>query len=201
MDELTNLAERTDGSLQSPVLVIIEQLVLTRTCIINILIRELPGFEIVELATTDDLRCVSGRDVRRVVLAIGDKPIVDPSIEDDLALLAKSCPNAFVALLSNRDDEATAVAAMQRGVRGFLPTSTPVEVAIAGLRLVLAGGVYRPLPTTRQNEAPCLAYSGVSDPWVIHETNGLRRTRKPLPTSRRASKTCSRNWNSVSPTS
>jgi hypothetical protein len=37
MGDLINLAERTNGSLQSPVLVIIAQLVLTRTCIINIL--------------------------------------------------------------------------------------------------------------------------------------------------------------------
>ena len=36
--------------------------------------------------------------------------------------------------------------AIRRGVRGFFPTSIPLEVAIAGLRLVLAGGVYRPLP-------------------------------------------------------
>jgi DNA-binding NarL/FixJ family response regulator len=40
---------------------------------------------------------------------------------------------------------------MQRGVRGFLPSSIPVEVAVAGLRLVLAGGVYRPLPIVKQN--------------------------------------------------
>jgi DNA-binding NarL/FixJ family response regulator len=56
-----------------------------------------------------------------------------------------------VALLSNRDDEATAAAVMRRGVRGFLPSSIPVEVAVAGLRLVLAGGVYRPLPIVKQN--------------------------------------------------
>jgi DNA-binding NarL/FixJ family response regulator len=55
---------------------------------------------------------------------------------------------------------------MQRGVRGFLPTSLPIELAVAGLRLVLAGGVYRPLPIVGLNrtpglEAPCargLAY-------------------------------------------
>jgi DNA-binding NarL/FixJ family response regulator len=29
---------------------------------------------------------------------------------------------------------------MRRGIRGFFPTSIPVEVAVAGLRLVLAGG-------------------------------------------------------------
>jgi len=61
-----------------------------------------------------------------------------------------------VALLSNRDDEATATAAMQRGVRGFLPSSIPIEVAVAGLRLVLAGGVYRPLPIIKQNGARSL---------------------------------------------
>jgi DNA-binding NarL/FixJ family response regulator len=175
MDDLTNLAERTNGSLQTPVMVIIEHRVLTRTCLINILNRELTGFEIVELATTDDLGCVSGRDVRLVALDIGDRTIGDPSIEDDLALLAEFCPGAFIALLSNRDDEGTAMAAMQRGVRGFFPTSIPVELAIAGLRLVLAGGVYRPLPAAGHNGTTSLAYSRSSEPLVIHDTNGFRQ--------------------------
>jgi DNA-binding NarL/FixJ family response regulator len=155
--------------------VIIAHQVLTRTCIINILNRELTSFEIVELSTADDLDRVSARDVRLIVLDIGDKPIVDPSIEDDLALLADSCPNAFVALFSNRDDEATAMAAIQRGIRGFFPTSIPIELAIAGLRLVLAGGIYRPLPPTRLNEAPSLAYSGASEPSAIHDVNCVRK--------------------------
>ena len=104
MNDLTNVVERTSASLQSPVLVIIQHLVLTRTCLINILKREFADFEILELATTGDLDCVSGRDVRLVALDIGDRAIADPSIEEDLALLAVFCPNAFVALLSNRDD-------------------------------------------------------------------------------------------------
>src|SRR5260370_4315040 len=105
------------------------------------------------MATTSGLNWLSRRDVRLIALNIGTKDITDPSIEDDLALLAEFCPNASVALLSNRDDVATASAAIERGVRGFFPTSIPVELAIAGLRLVLAGGAYRPLPGIRQNEA------------------------------------------------
>ena len=134
MDDLVNSAERLNGSLQLPVMVIIEPLTLTRTCILNILRRELTGFDIIEMATTDSLGCASGRDVRLVALSIGDRPIIHPSVESDLSLLVDCCPNASVALLSNRDDEATALAAMQRGVRGFFPTSIPVEVAVAGLR-------------------------------------------------------------------
>src|SRR6476620_7718530 len=179
MDDFINPAERTSASLQSPVLVIIQHLVLTRTCLINILKREFADFEILELATTGDLDCVSGRDVRLVALDIGDRAIADPSIEEDLALLAVFCPNAFVALLSNRDDEGTAMAAMQRGVRGFFPTSIPVELAIAGLRLVLAGGVYRPLPVMRQEEGSSpktiSADTGAPEIPAIHEGNRATR--------------------------
>src|SRR5258708_22452218 len=176
MDDFVTATELLHGSQTSPVLVIIEHHVLARTCILSILRRELTGFEIVEMPTTSGLNWLSGRDVRLIALNIGDKQINDPSIEDSLALLAESCPNAYVAVLSNRDDEATASAAMQRGVRGFFPTSIPVEVAIAGLRLVLAGGVYRPLPIMGQNDAPSLktisAYSGAHELSGIHHANG-----------------------------
>jgi DNA-binding NarL/FixJ family response regulator len=177
MDALTNPAELAQESQKSPVLVIIEQHVLARTCLLNILKRQLTGLEIVEMATTSSLNWLSGRDIRLIALSIGDKEITDPSIEDSLALLAKSCPQASVALLSNRDDEATASAAMQRGVRGFFPITIPVEVAIAGLRLVLAGGVYRPLPIVRQNGAPSLntisEHPDAPELSGIHERNGV----------------------------
>ena len=97
MDDFTNPAELALVSQNSPVLVIIEQHVLARTCILNILKRELTGFEIVEMATTSGLNWLSGRDIRLIALNIGDKQITDPSIEDSLALLAKSCPKASVA--------------------------------------------------------------------------------------------------------
>jgi DNA-binding NarL/FixJ family response regulator len=171
MDDFTYPAERLNGPQNSPVLIIIEHQVLARTCIVSILKREVTGFEIVEMATSSGLNWLSRRDVRLIALNIGDKEITDPSIENDLALVAAFCPNAYVALLSNRDDEATASGAMQRGVRGFFPTSIPVDVAMAGLRLVLAGGVYRPLPIIMQNEASNLKTIAPELP-VIDEGNG-----------------------------
>ena len=179
MDDSTNFAELAQGSQYPPVLVIIEQHVLARTCILNILKRELIGLELVEMATTSNLVWLAGRDIRLIALNIGDKQITDPSIEDSLALIAEACPKAAVAVLSNRDDDATASAAMQRGVRGFFPTSIPVEVAIAGLRLVLAGGVYRPLPVVRQNEASSLKtipeHTAAPEPSGIHDRNGATK--------------------------
>ncbi|OKO76063.1 LuxR family transcriptional regulator [Bradyrhizobium sp. NAS80.1] len=156
MNDITNSAERLHGSLHMPVLVIIEQFALPRTCILATLRRELPEYDILDMATTQGLDCTSARDVRLVLLSIGGKLIDDPSVDDDLALVAECCPNASIAILSNHDDEATALAAMRRGVRGFIPNSLLIEVAVAGLRLVLAGGVYRPLPIIGLNRTPGL---------------------------------------------
>jgi DNA-binding NarL/FixJ family response regulator len=153
MDDLAVTADPLYGSQRLPVIVIVNDQVLPRSCIVNILKRELSGFEIAEMATADDLNGLSGRDVRLIVFNMGDTDIADPAVEDRLLLIEELCPNAHVALFSTRDDEATATAVMQRGVRGFLPSSIPVEVAVAGLRLVLAGGVYRPLPIVKQNVA------------------------------------------------
>jgi DNA-binding NarL/FixJ family response regulator len=175
MDDLARSAEPLNGSQKPQVLVIIEHQVLARTCILSILKRELTGFDVVEMATTDGLNWLSGRDIRLVALNIGDREITDPLIEGDLTILAERCPNACVAILSNRDDEATASAAMQRGARGFFPTSIPVELVIAGLRLVLAGGVYRPLPIMRQNDASNLKMISADicapDLTAIHQSN------------------------------
>ena len=146
MDDFVNPVDSRVALHAPPVIAIVERHILMRTCMLSILKRELAGFDIVEMTATGDLDRVSGRDVRLIALDIDDKPIIDPALEDDLAALKASFPYTPVAIFSNRDDEATASAAMRRGVRGFIPTSLPVDVAIAALRLVLAGSVYRPLP-------------------------------------------------------
>jgi hypothetical protein len=83
MDDLACSAEPLNGSQKAQVLVIIEHQVLARTCILSILKRELTGFDIVEMATTDGLNWLSGRDVRLIALNIGDREITDPSSDND----------------------------------------------------------------------------------------------------------------------
>lgn len=55
--------------------------------------------------------------MRLIALDIGDKVIADPFVDDELAALGRFFPHAPVALLSARDEEASA--AMRRGIRGF----------------------------------------------------------------------------------
>ena len=101
MDQVVNHAERLNGSPQMPALVIIEPLTLTRTCILSILRRELPGFEIVEMATTDGLDFVSGRDVCLVALSTGDRPFLYLVKEDDAYVVAGKADSAAAIAYRN----------------------------------------------------------------------------------------------------
>jgi DNA-binding NarL/FixJ family response regulator len=141
LDSYANADERV---LDVPVIIVVAHSTLTRTAIASILRRELAGFELMEMAAPNDLNRALGRNVRLIALDVGDKSVRNPCIESQLAIIDKLFPHVSLALLSSADGEAAV--AMRRGVRGFFSTSISVDVAIAGLRLILAGGVYWPLP-------------------------------------------------------
>jgi hypothetical protein len=148
MEEIANPKETINGSQTLPMIVIIGDQVLARTCIVKILKRELTGFEIAEVTTTSDLGWLSERNVRLIAFDIGDKQIADPSVEDRLTLFEEAFPNAFIAVLSNRAAEAAASSSLQRVVRGFFPTS---------------------IATSRKVLPEC---AGASEPSVVHKRNG-----------------------------
>ena len=53
-------------------------------------------------------------------------------------------PEVPVVVLSSADDRPTVLAAIGAGAAGFIPKSSPNEVLLGALRLVLAGGKYLP---------------------------------------------------------
>ena len=99
-----------------------------------------------------------------MVLAAGDSErgfaIADAEPDLDLVLLdltlpglagipalkawRRRYPEVPVVVLSSADDRPTVLAAIAAGAAGFIPKSSPNEVLLNALRLVLAGGKYLP---------------------------------------------------------
>jgi DNA-binding NarL/FixJ family response regulator len=99
-----------------------------------------------------------------MVLAVGDSArgfaIADAEPDLDLVLLDLNIPGLAgipalkawrrrypelpVVVLSSADDRPTVLAAIAAGASGFIPKSSPNEVLLNALRLVLAGGKYLP---------------------------------------------------------
>jgi DNA-binding NarL/FixJ family response regulator len=61
-----------------------------------------------------------------------------------LSAFERAFPGTPIAVMSQRDDDAVIAHAIQCGVKCYLPTSLPLEIAVAALRLTLVGGVYYP---------------------------------------------------------
>jgi DNA-binding NarL/FixJ family response regulator len=67
-------------------------------------------------------------------------------------------------MLSDGDEPAVILEALERGAKGYIPTSIPLGVAIAAMRFVTGGGVFVPaaslLSAARRNSQPAPAVTG-----------------------------------------
>ncbi|OCP35152.1 helix-turn-helix transcriptional regulator [Ensifer sp. LC163] len=130
----------------APTGIVIEPHTLARTAIVTLLERELAGWNFIDMISTASLDRALGMDVRLITLDLAGRGVRSGGLLADLAAVAARFPEAPVALLSDTDDSSIAAQALQMGIRGFFTTSLPIEIALAGLRLVLAGGVFCPHP-------------------------------------------------------
>lgn len=147
-----------------PLLVaVVERRFLVQSCLLRLLELDLGKFEFVGVETAGELMRFAGQTVRLVVLDIEGRAITDLSVVKDHAGIREMFPQAPVAILSDRDDEVTAHEAIQSGFQGFFPTSVSVDVAIAGFRLVLAGGVYCPPLISLRREAAAQGRNQAAD--------------------------------------
>lgn len=130
----------------APTGIVIEPHTLARTAIVTLLERELAGWRFIDMTSTASLDRALGLDIRLITLNLAGRAVGSSSLRADLAAIAGRYPNAPIALLSDTDDISMATQALQMGIRGLFTTALPIEIALAGLRLVLAGGVFFPHP-------------------------------------------------------
>jgi DNA-binding NarL/FixJ family response regulator len=84
----------------------------------------------------------------------GESPIA--AEEQDTEGLARAIGMGPTVIMSDTDDIDEVSTAIERGARGFIPTSLSLDVMIEALRLVRAGGVFVPasslIPALRLND-------------------------------------------------
>ena len=115
-----------------------------------------------------DMPDINGLDAIQTLLDIqADTPIVMISAHEEISVINK---------------------ALAKGIKGFIPKTTPAEVTLSALRLVLSGGIYLPpqlmqqtpvktkrshddLLTPRQIEVLKLLQQGVQNKNIAHQLN------------------------------
>ncbi|MGG6892418.1 MULTISPECIES: response regulator transcription factor [Rhizobium] len=128
----------------APTVIVIQHSTLARTTVVKLLEGELAGWNFIDMISTESLDKALGVEVRLIALDLAGRDVESTSLRDDLAAITARFPDAPITLLSGTDDVNIARQALKIGIRGFFSTSLPIDIALAGLRLVLAGGTFCP---------------------------------------------------------
>jgi DNA-binding NarL/FixJ family response regulator len=129
-------------------IVIIDRQTLSRSCLIRILRGELPEVAIHDIATADAVVGILEKNISLAVLNIENCNLTDEWVSVNLAYIHQLRPETPIMLLTQLDEASITDAIIGEvarwGVRGYTTNSAPVEVVLAAVRLILAGGAYYP---------------------------------------------------------
>ncbi len=152
--------EQNGSSCERPSIVVVDRYPLSRSCLARILRSEFQDFAILEIETTHHLDTIIGRHIGLVVLDIGNSGMVDERVLQSLSHLRRSLPEGPLLLLTRLEESTISDAMVSEvtrfGVRGYITQPASIEIALAALRLVIAGGAYFPrsLVTDSTNWGP-----------------------------------------------
>ncbi|MET0606707.1 MAG: response regulator transcription factor [Beijerinckiaceae bacterium] len=82
-----------------------------------------------------------------VVLCAQGRRWSGPELAQDVASLTGDESGSPVVVVADGDDMDHVLDVISRGVRGYIPTSLPLDVAVEAVRLVQAGGTFIPAST------------------------------------------------------
>lgn len=133
---------------ERPAIVVLDHHALSRSCLARVLRSEFPDFAVLEIEDAQQFHDMTGKLVSVVAFNTENAFLADECVLQSLACLHRSMPSGPVMLLTRIDEAAISDAAIveltRYGVRGCVADSASIDIALAALRLLMAGGVYFP---------------------------------------------------------
>jgi DNA-binding NarL/FixJ family response regulator len=127
-------------------LVIIDKRALDRECFAESLIAHGIGMEVLAFASISDWRLEEDLHppLAVLVLSIGGRKLTDPDLAAELTEITTECPGVPVVILADSNNLDQILIALEKGVRGYIPTSVGVQVCVEAIALAIAGGTFVP---------------------------------------------------------
>ena len=141
-----SLTDTSDRQARTGAIIYIDNQHLTRACVTEQLAMRLPEMLIEAVAEVYDLS-KEDIDTHRFALGILHKHsmhIGKPELAKQLSFLATTAQNLPLVLFSDLDEADDIAEAFKLGIRGYIPTSLPIQQAAEAIRLVSAGGSFLP---------------------------------------------------------
>lgn len=129
-----------------PLIAVVDARRLELECLAQALSTDGTGFQVRAYASLDDWRVAVEihPQVSALLFAIGGKPAGNPELAQDLLALTAEFPHTPTIVIGEIETPAHVVRVLAYGVRGYIPSSVDLNLAIEAIRLAQAGGIFVP---------------------------------------------------------
>lgn len=144
---------RDRQSEQKPSIVVIDERVLVRDCLVQCLQLSYQGHAVLAFSSLHEWSRAASANVRPTVLVLctpGGRYAAKGN-DEELGFLMHIAMAVPVIVVSDAEDAQHIVKALKNGARGYIPTSMALNVAVEAVRLVEAGGTFIPASSLISN--------------------------------------------------
>ncbi|RTM01453.1 MAG: response regulator transcription factor [Hyphomicrobiales bacterium] len=127
-------------------LLLLDGRALDRECLASALEDRDLGMAVVAMGTIEEWRVNkdSFPTLSAILFNLGGRRVTDHGIADEIRMLSSEFSSTPVILLTDTEDLAQILAALECGARGYIPTSVGVDVCVEAVNLAAAGGIFIP---------------------------------------------------------
>lgn len=135
-----------DHTESNSALLVLDNRTLDRECLAQCLVSHGAGMQVLAFGSIDEWR--KDKDlhppIAAVLLNIGAQKIADSSNAAEISALVREFHPIPVVILSDSDELAQVLKALECGARGYIPSSIGFDVCVQAVSLARAGGIFVP---------------------------------------------------------
>ncbi|RZI60624.1 MAG: response regulator transcription factor [Pseudomonas sp.] len=145
-DSFPDLGRQAKNWQSEGCLLLLDSRALDRECLAKALIGRGLEMEVRAVGGVDDWHDGAHAHswVQAILFSIGSRKADDPVLVAEMQRLSKEFDSAPIVVLSDTDDLCQVVAMLERGARGFIPSSVGIAVCVEAISLAIAGGIFVP---------------------------------------------------------
>ncbi|WP_170937247.1 MULTISPECIES: response regulator transcription factor [Rhodomicrobium] len=117
------------------------------------------GHDVIAVASIDEWLNICEHTPAAVVLLSGFEQAGDGDLCHKIQRLAGAKKRLPTVVLADAEEAGDVLSALNKGVKGYIPTNLSLDVAVEAMRLVRAGGVFIPASCLRATDDPAVARS------------------------------------------
>ncbi|KQY27224.1 regulator [Rhizobium sp. Root482] len=123
-------------------LAIVDERALDRECLGQSLIAHGLEMDITLFSSIDMWRSALATNFCGILINVGARDFLHAQLNEELTLLIANYPDLPVIILSDNQNIEQIFAALQIGVRGYIPSTVGIDVCVQAIALALAGGMF-----------------------------------------------------------